>query len=140
MVAKRGRPSAADKQALAVVEAVQVLQRPEPPAELSDEMADEWRAIVDRLPGGWFPKETHGVLAQYCRHLVAARRVAQLITALEAGPNLDIEAYDSALRMQERQSGMIASLATKMRLTQQATVNAKTQKPADIGATKKPWE
>ena len=27
--------------------------------------------------------ETHGLLAQYCRHIVAARRVAQLITATE---------------------------------------------------------
>lgn len=140
MIAKRGRKSAGDKQALAVVSAVEVLQRPEPPAELDDEMAAEWRAVVERLPGGWFPRETHGVLAQYCRHLVAARRIAQLVSALEAAEDFDLDAYDKALKMQERQSSQIASLATKMRITQQATINHKAQKPADIGAQKKPWE
>lgn len=140
MINKKGRKSAGDKEALAKIDAIVVLQRPDPPSELSDEMAVEWCAVVDRMPGGWFPRETWGVLAQYCRHRVAANRVAQLLASLEAGDELDIEVYDKALKMQERQSSAIASLATKMRLTQQSTLSAGTKKPADIGDEKEPWE
>jgi hypothetical protein len=69
---------------------------------------------------------------------VAARRAAELIKALEAstaemsavdGANqlaitLSASAeFDRLLKMQERESRVIASLATKMRITQQATTN-----------------
>ena len=47
--------------------------------ELSDEEGEEWCEIVDRLPADWFARETHALLVQYCRHVVAARRVSQLI-------------------------------------------------------------
>jgi hypothetical protein len=42
--------------------------RPEPPEDLTEEQAAEWSAVVDRLPADWFPRETHGLLARYCRH------------------------------------------------------------------------
>lgn len=132
----RGRKSAAD---LTVVTGggVTSLRRPHPPGELTDEQAEEWRAVVNRLPADWFPRETHGMLAQYCRHIVAARRVAQLLAAFEARETLDIEQYDRMLKMQEREGRAISSLATRMRISQQATVNAKRQKPA---AQPKPWD
>jgi hypothetical protein len=31
--------------------------RPEPPADLTEEQAAEWRAVVERLPADWFPRE-----------------------------------------------------------------------------------
>ena len=31
--------------------------RPEPPEDLTEEQAAEWRAVVDRLPADWFPRE-----------------------------------------------------------------------------------
>ena len=133
----RGRKSSAE---LTVISGngVETLRRPEPPAELSDEQADEWTAVVSRMPGDWFPRETHGLLTQYCRHVVAARRIAHLVAAIEAEPDFDMGAYDKALKMQEREGRAISSLATRMRLTQQTTYDKSKKKPATSG--KRPWD
>jgi hypothetical protein len=53
--------------------------RPEPPGDLTEAQAAEWRADVDRLPADWFPRETHGLLAQYWRHVCTAQRFAQML-------------------------------------------------------------
>lgn len=136
-MAKRGRASAA---ALEVVTAnpVQTIQRPDAPYDLTDEQSQEWWAVVNRMPADWFPRETHGMLAQYCRHVVAARRVAQLVAQAEKEPALDVENYDRLLKMQEREGRAISSLATRMRISQQATIRAEqARKPTQV---KKPWE
>jgi phage terminase small subunit len=132
----RGRQSSAS---LSVIGpgGVETVRRPEPPHELSDEQADEWRAVVNRLSADWFPRETWGLLAQYCRHVVAARRVAQLIAAAERSETLDINEYDQLLKMQEREGRAMSSLATRMRITQHATYDKTRKKPL---ATKKPWD
>jgi hypothetical protein len=133
----RGRTSAA---ALSVISGggIETIRRPEPPSDLTDEQSEEWRAVVNRLPADWFPRETHGMLAQYCRHVVAARRCAQLVGKIEAAKELDLDSYDKALKMQEREGRAISSLATRMRISQQATVSAKTaRKPPMV---RKPWQ
>jgi chaperone required for assembly of F1-ATPase len=132
----RGRKSSA---ALAMVSAsVETIQRPDAPYDLTDEQSQEWWAVVNRMPADWFPRETHGMLAQYCRHVVASRRVAQLVEACEGETDLDLERYDRLLKMQEREGRAISSLATRMRISQQATVRAEqARKPSTI---KKPWE
>jgi len=136
-MATRGRKSAASLAVPAAV-AVETVQRPDAPYDLTDEQAEEWWAVVNRMPADWFPRETHGMLAQYCRHVVAARRVAQLIADLEKSPDFDVENYDRLLKMQEREGRAISSLATRMRISQQATVRAEqARKPSVV---KKPWE
>ena len=133
---QRGRVSAA---ALSVVTpaTVERLARPQPPSELSSEQGDEWRAIVARLPAEWFTRETHAMLAQYCRHVVAARRVAQLIDAEEAKSSLDVESYDRLLKMQDREGRALSSLATRMRITQHSTYDKTKRKPLAAPA---PWK
>lgn len=134
---QRGRKSAA---ALAVVgtAAFEAIRRPEPPDDLTDEQSAEWWAVVNRLPADWFPRETHGMLAQYCRHVVAARRISQLIAASELDEELSVKDYDRLLKMQEREGRAISSLATRMRISQQATVRAeKARKPTVV---KRPWD
>jgi hypothetical protein len=146
----RGRKSVAS---LSVIgpSGIEAVRRPEPPEELTDEQALEWRAVVNRLSADWFPRETHGMLAQYCRHVVAARRVAEMIRALEDMlANSDPVAEDGAptilsaaktldrlLKMQEREGRALSSLATRMRISQQALYDKSKKKP---GAAKKPWE
>lgn len=133
----RGRESAAS---LSVISTggVETIRRPSPPDELTAEQSDEWRAVVSRLPADWFPRETHGMLAQYCRHVVASRRVAQLVASAEAGPDLDVEMYDRLLRMQEREGRAISSLATRMRISQQSSFDKERKKPKM--SPRKPWE
>lgn len=125
---QRGRKSAAE---LAIVEhaGTKTVQRPDAPYDLTDEQSEEWWAIVNRMPADWFPRETHGLLAQYCRHIVAARRIAQLIAACEGGENLDIDDYDRLLKMQEREGRALSSLATRMRISQQATFDKEKKRP-----------
>lgn len=135
-MATRGRKSAAS---LSVVraEAIDIVRRPQPPQELTTEQAQEWRAVVDRLPADWFPRETHSLLAQYCRHVVAARRISQLIAASESAGEFDLDEYDKLLKMQEREGRALSSLATRMRITQQTTYDKSKKKPT---SGKRPWD
>lgn len=119
----------------AVVEAI---QRPEPDETLTDEQATEWRAIVNRLPADWFPRETWGLLAQYCRHVVSARRVAELIRQAESAKRLDVDDYDRLLKMQEREGRALSSLATRMRLSQQGSFDKKKGKGKALAPP--PWQ
>lgn len=133
---QRGRKSAA---ALAIAEnhLCEAIKRPDAPYDLSDEEAEEWWAVVNRMPADWFPRETHGMLAQYCRHVVRARRVAQLVHE-EEKLQFDLDRYDQLLKMQERESRIMSSLATRMRISQQATVRAEqARKPP---AARPPWQ
>jgi hypothetical protein len=74
----------------------------------------------------------------YCRHTVSARRVSELIAGMEGSSDFDLEAYDRLLKMQERESRAMSSLATRMRLTQHSTYDAKKKKGSTL--TQKPWE
>jgi uncharacterized protein YicC (UPF0701 family) len=147
----RGRKSAAS---LSVVSSNEIerIERPRPPSDLNQEQAAEWTSIVNRMPAEWFPRETHGMLAQLCRHLVSARRVADMIGALENELTKEAEdddksqaelilgatkAFDRLYKMQEREGRAISSLSTKMRLSQQSTYDKSKRKP---GQTRKPWE
>src|SRR5688572_2134444 len=128
---QRGRKSGAE---LAIVTGpVETVARPDAPYELTDEQAEEWHKVVGRLPADWFPTETHALLTQYCKHVVAARRIAQLIGAEEKKENLDLANYDALLRMQDRESKSIGMLATRMRITQQSTMRVETlKKPKQV--------
>jgi DNA-binding SARP family transcriptional activator len=129
----RGRLSLAAAETSVVVS----LDRPRPPAELTDEAKKEWLEVVNRLPAEWFPRETHEVLAQYCRHVVNARRVSRMIEQLMESENFTIDDYEKLLKMQEREGRAISSLATRMRLTQQSTYDSKKTKGRPVSS--KPW-
>jgi hypothetical protein len=133
---QRGRDSAAANE-IAAIGKLETVQRPDAPYDLTDEQVDEWRAVVARLPADWFTRETHALLAQYCRHVVRARRIAQLIDQAEKSDPFDVKEYRDLLRSEEEQSRAIASLATRMRLTQQTTYDKSKKKPA---SGRKPWE
>lgn len=136
-MAKRGPQSSA---ALAVAQKVtplEIVPRPDAPYDLTDEQAAEWWAVVNRMPSDWFPRETHSCLTQYCRHVVAARRIAHLITKMEKRKTLSVDDYNQLLIMQEREGRAISSLATRMRLTQQTVHDRQKKKPHQVA---KPWE
>ena len=135
-MAPRGRVSAASLE-IAKPSPVEKVQRPDAPYDLTDEQTEEWWAIVNRLPADWFPRETHGTLSDYCRHVVKSRRIAQVIASAEQDDPLDIDKLDKLYKMAERESRAASSLATRMRLTQQATMSEKAKKPSQA---KRPWE
>jgi hypothetical protein len=133
----RGSKSAA---ALAVISpsGISAIKRPDPARELTSEQANVWRDVVEDLPADWFRLSNLTILAHYTRHVVASRRVAQLIEAEEAFDSFSVETYGQLLALQEREGRAMASLATKMRLTQQAMFDEKKRKPQTSG--KEPWE
>lgn len=141
-MAQRGRKSSAS---MSVVQALPGQERPEPPEELTPEEAEEWRAVVGRLPPDWFVRETHGQLVNYCRHVVRARMIAGLIRDFEpewTETNEGLRRLDRLTTMAERESRTIASLGTKMRITQQSRYAHRTanNKAAEAGEAKKPWQ
>jgi hypothetical protein len=136
---KRGRKSAASL-TVVPIDVSNRIERPEPLPELTDAQAEVWRSVVDSLPADWFGRETHALLAQFTRHVVCARRVAQLIEQWEKGSGQEITIldYERLLRMQEVEGRALSSLATRMRLTQQATVkHEQARKPSLV---EKPWD
>lgn len=134
--------------------AVRSYQRAKPPVDLSDAEAMEWRRIVDSLPADWFSDETLPLLAQYCRHIISSRRVAAMVANLDRAVTAEIEggetseaaavlgsvkALDRLFKMQERESRCLASLATKMRISQQSTYD-KSKTKGDRTPARRPWE
>lgn len=137
-MAKRGRVSAAALEIAQSPSAIEMVQRPDAPYDLTDEQAAEWWAVVNRLPADWFPRETHGMLADYCRHVVKSRRVAQMVADAESADELDVALLDKLYKMAERESRAISSLATRMRISQQATSTHRANKGTK--GVRKPWE
>jgi hypothetical protein len=138
-----GRKSAASLSVVASLPAA--LQRPEPPKDLTVEQAAEWGAVVARMPAGWFTRETHQVLATYCRHVVNARRLAEVIEAFDPAWLSDedgLKRYDKLLAMADREGKAITMTATRLRLTPQARYTAQSAATAanKTGAGDKPWQ
>jgi hypothetical protein len=128
---QRGR-----KQTLAVVNEAPISahERPEPTPELTPEQRLVWISVVNSLPADWIRSES---LPQYCRHVVASNHVAQMLETVEGTDEIDVEDYDRLLRMQERESRITVSLATKLRLTPQSEYRA--DKVRNTKKAKAPW-
>jgi hypothetical protein len=113
-MAKRGRKSADE---LSVT--VNMPSRPAAPADLTEAQQKIWHEMVGQYPVDWFPKETHPLLAAFCRHVTTSKNVAEKIESLDH-MQAPIDDMDKLYRMQERESAALARVATKLRMTPQA--------------------
>jgi hypothetical protein len=134
----RGRPSSKDLE-VTIPSPVKIVDRLRPPHQLTDEECEVWAAVVASEPAEKFGPSTVPLLAQYCRHTVQSNRLSELIERATSDPALHPADYERLLRMQVKESNTLAMLATKMRLTQQATTNHRGNKIAR-GPGKAPWE
>src|SRR6266853_3008173 len=104
------------------------IPRQRAPAELTDEQAAVWNRVTASQPADHFKKDEDN-LVQYCRHVIRARRFAEMIEALEQSmAEMAEEPGASRLAImlsaskrlgdlcknQDRESARIAFLATKM--------------------------
>ena len=115
-MAKRGRKSTGD---LGMV--TNIPQRPDPLAHLNEAEQEVWRVVVQRMPVDWFPPETWDLLAAYCNHVVAQRE----IKAMSPDDEGDLMVMNRWRQMLKRESEAMTSLGTKLRITNQTRIEAK---------------
>lgn len=136
---QRGRPSFAALALRAGPQPVELVRRQVAPSDLTDEEVEVWNSVVENMPADWFSPPNVPLLAQYCRHVVACKRVGELIKRqAENEDEFEVDEYDRFLRMQERESRIISALAASMRLAQQSTVSKRAN--TLVKAARKPWE
>lgn len=133
----RGRKSSTE---LTTPGAVTLIERPAAPLDLTPEQAEEWQAIVDALPADWFQRENYPLLAQYVRHVIDARRIAQLIDQECARADMDVAAYTELLKAQRQETAALKTLAASMRMAQQAKYNAQSAATKRGRTVSRPWE
>lgn len=134
---QRGRKSAAS---LSVAPMTLEGRRPPPLVDLTPAQAKTWREIIGSTPGGWFSAGQEPLLAAYCRHVSAADQLARMIENCK--PEDDLCRFDKLLRMRERETKAMSSLATRMRLTQQSQMHPRTAARAmgDGDGSRKLWD
>lgn len=140
-MAERGRRSAAS---LSVV-AGTIDGRPAAPSELTKDQAEVWSRTVSNEAADVFKTAAlQQLLKEYCRHVVSAKKLAAMIEATEALPQMspdDLADYDKLLKMRDRETKAIADKATKLRLTNQARYTPQAAATAAKKSTeRKPWQ
>jgi hypothetical protein len=124
--------------------------RPLPPEGLTNEQREEWLAITRRLPGDYFPRECHGLLVAYIKHLTTFRllshEVDRFADHLEWTDEQEgLARYEKWLAMREREGRALSSLATRLRISPQSryahrTAAGMAAKEPPQGPRRKPWE
>jgi phage terminase small subunit len=133
----RGRKSAAS---LSVAVTNIPGQRPEPPEKLSEVQKSEWRAVVARMPADWFTRENQALLVEHCRHVERSDVLEAAIQEAVADGRLRDVA--DLINLAKQLTSTLATLATKMRLSQQTRADRDKAATAvkNIGAGRRPWE
>lgn len=133
----RGRKPTAEL-SIATDNTEKMAERPKAPDHLTAEQKVIWKETVDAMAADWFRPETLEVLAQYCRHVIEARDLADLIETMKGSADeFDVREYALLLRCHKAESEAILSTATKLRITLQSTYDkSKVKKPQG----KRPWE
>lgn len=135
----RGRTSSA---ALATVTAfpIQLLR---PPRYLTEAQADVWRSVIPTKPADWWDAGSVPLLVAFCRTVVEHKRVSTELDAFEDSwlkEDAGLKRYEILVRVQDRLSGRLTSLATKMRLSQQSRYRADAADTANRKAAgERPW-
>src|SRR4051812_29233976 len=117
MQRKRGRPSVDE---LMTPRPITAYDRQHPPPELAGEEAEAFLSVVNAESADWFTSTTVPLLAQLARHIVQARRIAELLERAVGQKQTELRYYGELLKQQRAESQAIAMLMTKLRLTPQS--------------------
>lgn len=142
---KRGRKSAAELAVAAQVAPVASASRLPAPLHMSDAERAVWAEVVNDQPADSFTATHIPLLEMYCRHIVQGRILADEILNFNREWLADddgLKRYDRLLAMHEREGRAASSLATRLRITRQATEHPVTVGRAQRRQAKapKPWE
>ena len=144
-MAQRGRKSAASVEVATLVAPIARADRLMAPVTLSDAELDVWQQTVNDQPADAFSAVHGPMLEMYCRHVVQARLIADEILNFDRKWISDddgLKRYDRLLAMQEREGRAASSMATRLRITRQATADPKTvgRSNRNQARSRKPWE
>lgn len=144
-MAQRGRKSAASLAVSAQVAPVARDSRLRASPHLSDAEQTVWERLVNDHPATAFTETHRDMLDLYCQHVVSAQVLDDEIKAFDREWLRDddgLKRYDMLLKMREREARSASSLATRLRITRQATTDPKTVGRANsaVGRARKPWE
>lgn len=144
-MAARGRKSAAQIAVAAQVAPVVAHSRLRPSAHLSDAEQAVWVRLVNDQPASAFSETHRDMIDLYCQHMTQAQVLSDEIQAFDRAWLADddgLKRYDRLLAMREREVRSASSLATRLRITRQATADPKTvgRAGANMARSRKPWE
>lgn len=127
--------------------------RPEPPDDLDEVEAAEWRAIVDRMPADWFTAEMQPILADLCRHIVLARWFGMELSKVRRQYHDDdgksglvgtlLDGVKELTMLHKQQTDCVGRIATRLRLTHQSRNNrdaATRSAKNSASASARPWD
>lgn len=117
---------------------------PKPPYLLTDDQGDIWTRLFMTLEPGWITESQFDLAIAYCRHADAANKYSSILSNLhtfivpDGQPELTvIKEMDRVSKMIEREVRSLSSIATRLRITNQAIRTADVKKPSTKPA---PWE
>jgi hypothetical protein len=109
--------------------------RIDPPEGMPQDEAELWRSIVATKPVDWFQQDSAPLLTEYVRSKVMCDRLAEMLKELNP------DTMKGLLDMRDKESRRLASLACKLRLTQQSRYTPQAAATADRkSTTSKPWD
>lgn len=115
------------------------VRRLEPPSGLTKSQSTLWSNIVETKPADWFTSDNAPLLVEYVRAVDMCNLMArQIDVAVKSGEPSELKV---ALDMRDKEAKRVASLATKLRLTNQSryTPQAASTANKNAGSGSKPW-
>jgi hypothetical protein len=143
-MAKPGRKS--DAELSVITKMPNALQRPSAPEYMTERQKQIWNDVVESEPVEWFQSAaTQGMLHDFCCHRESVEQISEALSAFKAEwlkSNEGAKRYSDLTKMRASETKAAASLATKMRLTNQSRYTPQAAGTASRNMTKlpKPWE
>lgn len=139
---QRGRKSGASLSVIAGT----IDGRPRAPDDLTEDQRQVWDRTAGTESADFFRSAaSQQLLKEYCRHVVTAGKLSRMIDAIERMDILtptDGAAYETLLKLRDRETKALSDKATKLRLTNQSRYTPQAAATAaKKGATeRKPWQ
>lgn len=109
------------------------------PAGLAAEEAALWDEVVASKPADWFQSDSAPLLKEYVRAVHMCDLLSYQVSAAISGG--EPGGLKEVLKLRDMESKRVASLATKLRLTQQSRYTPQAASTADKKAgSARPWQ
>jgi hypothetical protein len=122
--------------AAADIPPIRELDRPDPPADMSEGAAVIWRKTVASMKPTWFTPETHNLLARYCAAMAEAKRLEAEFTQLDVND----PRYERLTKRYDKMASLALSYGRALRLTPKANRTTSEGRDALRSNFPRPWE